>query len=95
MMRPNVPTGWAGFRALRQAPAPVRPVRHGNWKHGLRSKSYPRERREFLWACRALDVALGRRRGRALSRMPAELLDVWCPPLAEGWAGFRRLRGRT
>jgi hypothetical protein len=42
--------GWAAFRALRQRPAPARPRRHGNLRHGRCAKGSSEDRRWLrLW----------------------------------------------
>jgi hypothetical protein len=39
LRRRNTPSGWRAFCALRCAPVPIPPRRHGNWKHGAYAKA--------------------------------------------------------
>ena len=80
----NAPSGWAAFRALRQTPAKIRPARHGNWRHGGRSKAFPGLMRELRFAGWLL-----RRPGRLMA-MPDAVLDAWCPPPPLGWNAYRQ-----
>jgi hypothetical protein len=53
--RRNAPAGWAAFRVLRRRPAPVRPRRHGNLRHGRYAKGggeLRRLARAWRWALR-------------------------------------------
>lgn len=82
MTRPNAPTGWAAFRALRQTAAPIKPARHGNWRHGTRTL----EHRHMMRRLRFVGWAL-RKPGRLMA-MPDETLEIWCPPLPAGWKAY-------
>ena len=83
----NVPAGWAAFRALRQTPAPHRPKRHGNWKHGARSRLGMEEWRELRVMLRILDAP---RVGAGL-RVPG-VLEWLFKPRPAGWGGHRLSR---
>lgn len=82
MIRPNVPTGWSAFRVLRQEPERVRPLRHGNWKHGSRSERGRAKMRELRLLLRVINSP------RVLARVPDGLLDQWFPPRPMGWRGY-------
>ncbi len=86
----NVPSSWAGFRALRQRPAPICPPRHGNWKHGMRSRWGIAEGRSVRALILAVDVLDGRRRvpdERLVS--VAVSLAPFLAPRPVGWRGYR------
>lgn len=84
----NVPAGWAAFRALRQTPAPHRAKRHGNWRHGGRSRWGVEQAREVRCLVRALDVLDGRRVGKLAPHFMG-----WLRPLrVAGWGGYRLRR---
>lgn len=83
----NEPGGWAAFRALRQTPAPHRPKRHGNWKHGARSRFGIEEGRKIRETLRILDApSVG-----AVLRVPGALAWLF-PPRPIGWGGYRLRR---
>lgn len=83
----NVPAGWAAFRALRQAPAPHQPKRHGNWKHGMRSRFGIDEGRKIRVMLRILDAP----RIGAVLRVPGVLAWLY-PPRPMGWMHFTKQR---
>jgi hypothetical protein len=79
----NVPAGWATFCALRKTPTRHPQIRHGNWKHGNRSRSGIQQWRELRFAIRAL-AALDKGHDMAMSTFMA-----WLFPLRPiGWCGF-------
>lgn len=83
----NVPAGWAAFRAIRQTPGRQRPKRHGNWKHGGRSRFGIDQGRKLRAMLRIIDAP---RRGVGLV-VPSVL--GWLFPLRPlGWAHFTKQR---
>lgn len=82
MSRSNVPAGWSAFRVLRQAPERARPVLHGNWKHGCRSKRSLAEMREFRLLLRMADSP------RFLAQVPDCILHQLFPPRPMGWRAY-------
>lgn len=91
MNRHNDPTGWAAFRALRQAPSPAYAPRHGNWRHGMRSKAGIAAMRRVRLATRVWKM-----RPRQLLAIPAEVFDAWFPlqPSPVGWRAYQQLAAR-
>jgi hypothetical protein len=82
MSLPNVPAGWSAFRVLRQKSERVRPVRHGNWKHGARSKRALAEMRELRFLLRVADSP------RFRARLPDCVLHRLPPLRPMGWRGY-------
>ena len=75
----NRPAGWAAFRALRQKPGTAHAPRHGNWRHGMRSREGQAAMRQVRFVGWLL-----RKPGRLMA-----VPDAWLLATPLGWLAYR------
>jgi hypothetical protein len=70
----RAPTGWALHCRVRDPSARIKPHRHGNWKHGRRSKRGRAELKELREVIRNLNALM---RGRAMPHPSGKPAPGW------------------